>query len=158
MIATYPPRLLHAFTLDVLLAEERDHGSGPWGRRLHVSILGGTVQGPQLQGRILPGGADWQLQRADHCLELLAHYDIEAADGSLIHVRNQGLWFSRSGDWPADYAMSQPCFQAPEGPHAWLNQHQFLAQVQQSGDARCPAVRLPVYQVLMPDTGHTLSA
>lgn len=142
------PQLAACFMADVLLGPERDHGMTCAGRRLHVRITGGRVWGPGLNAKVLPGGVDWQLLRADGMLELEAIYDLKADDGSLIHVRNRGLWASPTGDWPASYAMSQPRFEAPEGPHSWLNRYQFLATV---GPGPVPArsVHLRFFQVLM---------
>ena len=40
-------------------------GMTPYGERRIINILGGTVEGPKLKGRILPGGADWQIVRTD---------------------------------------------------------------------------------------------
>ena len=37
-------------------------GRTPYGERRVIGILGGSVRGPKLNGRILPGGADWQLR------------------------------------------------------------------------------------------------
>ncbi|MBV8850849.1 MAG: DUF3237 family protein, partial [Methylobacteriaceae bacterium] len=40
------------------------------GLRRVVPILGGTVEGPRLNGRIVPGGGDFQILRADGVMEL----------------------------------------------------------------------------------------
>lgn len=63
----------------------------PNGQRRCVPILGGEVTGERLAGRILPGGADHVLTRADGCSEIDARYVIETADGATIHVTDQGL-------------------------------------------------------------------
>lgn len=66
-------------------------GAAPGGERRVVPLTGGVVEGPELNGRIVAGGADWQTQRADGVLEIDAHYQIETADGARIEVRSQGL-------------------------------------------------------------------
>lgn len=66
-------------------------GPAPLGERRYVPLTGGTVRGPGLTGRILPGGVDWQIQRADGVLEIDAHYVIEAQDGAQIEVRSTGV-------------------------------------------------------------------
>ena len=66
-------------------------GPAPLGERRYVPLLGGSVTGPALRGRILPGGVDWQIVRADGTLEIDAHYVIEADDGAQIEVRSQGV-------------------------------------------------------------------
>jgi hypothetical protein len=45
----------------------------PYGERRIIDITGGTVRGPKLSGRILPGGADWQIVRSDGAADIQAH-------------------------------------------------------------------------------------
>lgn len=66
-------------------------GDDGFGEARIVPILGGTVAGPGLNGKILPGGADEQRVRADGLTRIHARYVIEAADGALIRVDSQGL-------------------------------------------------------------------
>ena len=51
--------------IEVALEPVRDLGETPLGRRRIIGITGGTFSGPRLSGKVLPGGADWQLVRAD---------------------------------------------------------------------------------------------
>ncbi len=46
---------------------------------------------PRLSGRILPGGADWQIIRADGATDIEARYTVESSDGGLIIVNSVGL-------------------------------------------------------------------
>lgn len=66
-------------------------GPGPYGERRYVPLTGGSVQGPELSGRIVEGGVDWQVARADGVLDIGAHYVIDAGDGALIEVRSDGM-------------------------------------------------------------------
>jgi hypothetical protein len=59
--------------------------------RRWVPLTGGTVVGPELQGRIVEGGVDWQWLRADGVLEINAHYVIATDDGAFIEVTSNGL-------------------------------------------------------------------
>ena len=52
------------FTIHAELGEIRHFGQTPYGERRVIDILGGRIDGPRLQGRILPG-ADWQIVRPD---------------------------------------------------------------------------------------------
>ena len=52
--------LAHLCDLTVELAAPIELGSGPRGRRRIIPIVGGTVTGERLRGRILNLGADWQ--------------------------------------------------------------------------------------------------
>ena len=82
--------LVLAFEASISLLPIKDLGMTPIGHRRIIDISSGTVSGPKLQGKILPGGADWQYIREDNVTYLDARYTIEAADGALIYVSNQG--------------------------------------------------------------------
>jgi hypothetical protein len=66
-------------------------GAAPYGERRYVPLRGGTVAGPELNGTIVEGGVDWQINRADGVLDIAAHYVIRADDGALIEVQSDGL-------------------------------------------------------------------
>jgi len=66
-------------------------GEAPTGERRYVPLSGGVVQGPELSGRILSGGVDWQVARRDGVLEIAAHYVIETEDGARVEVQSTGL-------------------------------------------------------------------
>ena len=65
-------------------------GGGPLGERRVVAITGGTFEGPQLRGTVVPGGADWQIVRADGALDIDARYVLRTEAGALIRVVSQG--------------------------------------------------------------------
>lgn len=66
-------------------------GEAPCGERRYVPLGGGTVAGPELNGTLVPGGVDWQIQRSDGVLEIAAHYVLRLEDGSLVEVQSNGL-------------------------------------------------------------------
>jgi Protein of unknown function (DUF3237) len=66
-------------------------GRTPYGERRMIGIIGGSVSGPKLKGRILPGGADWQIIRNDGAADIKARYAIETEAGALIMVTSEGL-------------------------------------------------------------------
>lgn len=66
-------------------------GRTPLGERRIVNILGCSFQGERLRGRILAGGADWQIVGSDGAADLDARYTLETDGGALIQVRSQGL-------------------------------------------------------------------
>jgi hypothetical protein len=68
-----------------------DIGEVAGGRRRVMVIGGGSVEGPQLSGEVLPGGADWQLVAADGSISIEARYTIRASDGGLILVHSRGV-------------------------------------------------------------------
>ena len=148
-------RLQALFKADIELAPAQELGVGPLGRRRIIAITGGKFAGERLSGRVLPGGADWQVLRADGVAELDARYTLETADGALIYVRNHGfrhgpaevLTRLAAGENidPAQYYMrTTPLFETGDERYAWLNRIVCVA----SGARRPTAVELEVFQVL----------
>lgn len=86
-----PPGLVFAFELRAQVGAPMELGQVPAGRRRIVPILGGRFDGPELRGKVLPGGADWQIVRADGFTELDTRYTIETDAGSKVYVRNAGI-------------------------------------------------------------------
>ena len=74
----------------VTAATPKDVGMTPDGHRRVIDVTGGTFEGPRMKGRILPGGADFQIVRTDGSAFLDARYTFETDDGALIYVTNQG--------------------------------------------------------------------
>lgn len=93
------PALEHVADLTVLVSApiEAGHviGLNSRGRRRIIPITGGTLQGPRLQGRILPGGADFQIVVSDTSADLDARYLIEldgpSYQGEHLFVQNRAL-------------------------------------------------------------------
>src|SRR5712691_10612397 len=79
------------FHIHAELAEILPLGRTPYGERRIINILGGRVEGARLSGRILPGGADWQIIRSDGVADLDARYTIETEAGARILVASEGL-------------------------------------------------------------------
>ena len=79
------------FELRADLAEPLDLGHTPVGHRRVINIVGGEFTGDRLKGRVLPGGADWQVIRTDGVAVLDARYTLRAEDGALVQVTSQGV-------------------------------------------------------------------
>lgn len=75
----------HCLTLEVEVARPIDLG----GRRC-IPLLGGRFWG-DLEGKVVPGGTDWQTVLPDGNLELSAHYALETRAGELIEVSSIGV-------------------------------------------------------------------
>jgi hypothetical protein len=140
--------------LEVMLEPVRDLGDTPLGRRRIIGITGGKFAGPRLSGRILPGGADWQLIRADGVAFLDARYTLETDDGAQIYVNNKGYRHgpgdviervARGEDVdPALYYMrATPWFETSAPAYAWLNRIICVA----TGARRPAAVELEFFEV-----------
>jgi hypothetical protein len=108
-------------------------------RRCAVYAAGGRIEGPRLQGRVVPmSGGDFPLIRPDGVIEFDARYLLETEDGATIYMQNRGYRWARSPEiaekmsrdepvgWDDYYMRVSPKFDAPAGPHAWLSQHVFV--------------------------------
>ncbi|MDO7605450.1 MAG: DUF3237 family protein, partial [Burkholderiaceae bacterium] len=86
------PDLSHVFDIAVAIANPIEIGQTPLGIRRMIPITGGVVNGPHGQGRVLAGGADFQLIVANGAqAHLDARYAIEMADGATVFVANTAL-------------------------------------------------------------------
>jgi hypothetical protein len=142
------------FKAEITLAAPQELGDTPQGRRRIIGITGGRFTGERLSGRVLPGGADWQVIRTDGVADLDARYTLETGDGALIYVRNRGLRHGSpeiisklaAGDVvdPTLYYMrTTPSFETGDARYSWLNRMVCVA----TGARRAAAVELDVYEV-----------
>lgn len=77
-------------TLHVKLGESKVVGETGSGQLAVIPITGGTFEGPGLQGRICPGGADWNTRVSENLCHVCARYWLETEDGEIISVVNEG--------------------------------------------------------------------
>lgn len=141
-------------TAEITLGEAQELGETPQGRRRIIPITGGTFSGARLSGRVLPGGADWQVIRRDGVAQLEARYTLETADGVLIYVTNKGyrhgpreiieeLASGAAVDPSLYYMRTTPWFETGDARYAWLNRMICIAR----GARRAAAVALEVFEV-----------
>jgi hypothetical protein len=117
----------HVFDANVTIGELLNFGKSKYGERRIIPITGGTFKGPDIEGVVLPGGADWQLTRPDGDVELYARYTLKTNDGALIQVQNRVLVHMSKDGNSQTYIRSVIDFEAPsDSPHAWLNHAIFL--------------------------------
>ncbi len=150
-----PPQLRFAFQVRASVARPVDTDAAMDIRRRMIPITGGTVAGPRLSGRVLPGGADWQVILPDGTADLVARYVIEAADGTLITVVNRGLRHGppellarlaagETVDPALIYFRATPRLEAPPGPHFWMARAIFVCKAARRPDS----VELDFFEVL----------
>ncbi|MFT6451803.1 MAG: hypothetical protein ACJA06_001289 [Halocynthiibacter sp.] len=84
------PGLRHVCDLEVNLDPIREMGHGRAGARRIIPIIGGRAHGPEINGKILNLGADWQTIWSDGTAELDTRYAIETDDGATIEIKNYG--------------------------------------------------------------------
>ena len=136
-VAPAPPKLTYAFELHATVAAPTELGQVANGRRRIIDITGGTVDGPGIKGKVRPGGADWQIVRADGFTELDTRYTIETDKGQLIYVQNPGvrhaapdvmkkLLAGETVDPALVYFRTQPKFETSAPDLQWLTRSIFV--------------------------------
>jgi hypothetical protein len=143
------------FVVTSTLAGIQMLGPTPYGERRIINILGGAVEGQRLKGKVLPGGADWQIVRADGVVHLTARYTIETETGGQILVNSEGyrhgppevmarLARDETVDPQLYYFRAFMRFETADPPAAWLNRILAIGY----GARENRAVRLDVHEVL----------
>ena len=129
-----------------------DIGSGV--RRI-IPITGGEVRGDNINGKVCPFGADFQIIRPNELIELEAKYAFETDDGAVVYVENKGLRFGpvdllqklKRGE-PVDpeliYFRTVPKFETGHEKYRWLMQHLFIGSAARYADR----VVIDVHQVM----------
>ncbi len=128
------------------------------GKRRIIPIVGGTLSGPRLQGRVLPGGADFPIVVSETCADLNARYVIALEGpehvGEHVFLQNHAL---RRGsavdvaklvrgeavDPAAIYFRCVPTFEVSSPSLQWLTESVFVGT-----GARFPdRVQITLYRV-----------
>jgi Protein of unknown function (DUF3237) len=141
----HTPQLVFVFEEYVTLGASIHPGETPFGDRNIVPITGGVFFGPKIRGKIMPGGWDWQLSTKTGCHSLDANYMIQADDGAIINVINQGTLCTFPG--AATQLFTTPTFEAPLGPDAWLNGGAYVGTLELAKFHGKMAVHIRFYQV-----------
>jgi len=156
------PALEHLADLTVHVAAPIEAGAvaglNSRGRRRIIPITGGTLRGTGLQGRVLPGGADFQLVVSETAAELDARYVIALEGpefgGEHLYVQNRALRRGSAADIAklvrgemvdpaAVYFRCVPTFEVSSPKLAWLTESLFVGT-----GARYPdRVELSLYRV-----------
>ena len=141
-----PPQLEHVCDLAVTIAPPVEVGQTVAGLRRMIPITGGVVQGPLLNGKVLAGGADFQLILGGGTqAHLDARYAIELDDGTRVFVQNTALRVASLENSqrimrgepvnPADiYFRCQPKLEAAGDKWAWLGECQFIGSGRRAPD------------------------
>lgn len=155
------PTLEHAFDLTVFVATPIEAGQtfglNSRGRRRIIPITGGTVRG-QVNGTVLPGGADFQLVVSETSADLDARYLLRLDDadwaGAHVFVQNRALRRGSAEDIaklvrgePVDpaaiYFRCVPSFEVSHPALSWMTESLFVGT-----GARFPdRVEISVYRV-----------
>jgi hypothetical protein len=136
----FQPKLEHAFTVSIDLAGLQWVSPSATGQtRAAVYAARGKVEGPRLNGIVIPmSGGDFPLVRPNGVIDFDARYLLQADDGAVIYLQSRGYRWARSPEIAErmarnedvafeDYYMRvSPKFEAPAGPHEWMNNHIFV--------------------------------
>jgi hypothetical protein len=153
-IVPLEPTLQLLYTSSVEVGPPMIVGDTPYGERRIIPIQGGSFEGAKLSGKVLPGGADWQVIRTDGIAELEARYTLQTDDGALIYVLNRGI---RSGSkevmgrlargekvHPNEYYFrTRPIFETGAAKYLWLHRIVTVA----TGERLPDKVIITVYEV-----------
>ena len=150
------PQLEHVCDLAVTISAPIEVGLTPAGLRRMIPITGGTVTGPRLNGKVMAGGADFQLiLNGGTQAHLDARYVMELDDGSRVFVQNtalrvaslensQRIMHGQPVDPSTVYFRCQPKLEATTPEWAWLSESQFIGTGRRAPDG----VFLSFYRVL----------
>ncbi len=148
------PGLEHSFTLRVDLAQPIEMGTGRAGTRRIIPIIGGEALGPEITGKVLNLGADWQTVFADGAAHLDTRYAVETHDGAVIEVVNIGSRFGPADVMarlaagedvdPSHYYMRTAArLETGDERYSWVNHMLFVC----AGLRRASSVEIAYYKV-----------
>ena len=106
-------------TLRLSTASAQEIGSVPHGTRVTFPITSGSFEGERLRGKVLPGGGDWVIKRADGVLELDLRITLLVDDGALVHMTFEGI--RDDGAPGAPYFRTLPRFETADARYSFLN-------------------------------------
>jgi len=146
-----PSRHLTTLHLDVGFNAMVGIGATPQGRRRIAPILGGRFEGERLTGVVLPGGADWVINRPDGVMVIDVRITLMTHDGVPVYCAYQGLFraeaeamarFNRGEQLPPDaYSLRTVTrFESGAAGYAWLNDLLAIGVGRQTGGG-------PVYEI-----------
>jgi hypothetical protein len=133
------PRLSLVYRLEAVLGEPLELGEVSGGRRRIVPQIGGTFEGPQMRGKLLPGvSADWQVVLPDGTALGDIRYALQTDNGALLYVQSRGVRhgstevlerLGRGEDVdPSEYTFrTSTQIETASRELAWLNQGVFIS-------------------------------
>lgn len=114
--------------------------------RAMFPIVGGAVVG-EINGKILPGGADFANRLPDGSYAIEARYCIELEGGVVVFITNAGCMVPQpDGSY---HGRTRAVFEVPAGRYGWLGDAVFFGTaVAEAGDE--DHVYIELWQTVMP--------
>jgi len=122
------------FDLNLDIDTPQPIGPVPAGTRIVFPFKGGSVKSDKINGKVLPGGADWGLNLDSTTFKIDVRGTIETDDHALIYFSYSGYLHADAKKFaminagkaselsPADYYFrSNPVFETSAPKYAWLN-------------------------------------
>lgn len=106
-------------TLRLTTAPTQNLGAAPDGDRVTYPITGGSFEGDRLRGKVLSGGDDWTVKRADGVMELDLRITLQTDDGAAIYMTFAGIRDDAAAGAP--YFRTTPRFETAVAKYAFLN-------------------------------------
>ena len=123
----------------------------------NVTATGGRVEGPRIQGVLVPPGGDWSRTLASGVLRLDVRLTIKTDDGALIYVSYNGIEKdsdvteakSKRGEVlkanDVKYWVIAPTFETSSPKYAWLNELQAIGKMTEYKDGPGGFVKYEIY-------------
>ena len=100
--------------------------------RMIFNVKGGTVEGPNVSGEVLPTGADWLIIRSDMAAELDVRATMKTSDNEIIYTYYRGIIDAslevfdniqkgEDVDPSTYYFRTTPVFETASEKYGWLN-------------------------------------
>lgn len=107
------------YKITLNLEKPLDMGPTPSGTRIVYPIKGGTFEGPNIKGKVLPAGEDWLLKVDEATNKLDVRLVLETEEGERIACSYTGL-VHKNADGTSYWRIS-PSFQTGSKKYEWLN-------------------------------------
>lgn len=140
------PGLEYELTFSVGLGPQQVVGAGPFGLRIVVPVVGGTVSGARVKGEVVASGGDWLLIGNDGFGRVDVRSQFVTDDGATIYVTYDGvLELTRAAmaasatpgiesTFEDQYFRTSPRFETGAAQYAWLQQSTFVGKGRMSAD------------------------
>lgn len=130
--------------------ERLEVGANDWGYLRTIMISGGYFHG-KLNGRVVPGGADWNMgyggdsQETVTSATVFAKYLLQTDDGVYIAIENLGY---KSRVFENSVIQTMPSFHAPRGKYEWLNYGVYVGSLSGSEKDGIQGVDIKIYKMM----------